>query len=262
MAPRLACLPSGLAVLLRRLPLVAPAARPSMSSDRVSRGAMERPPAAQMPASRRGRRRDRRRHAGRIPRFRAEPPSRRACAAWCCSNSPGGNVVASMELGMVVPQARHVPRSSPASATTAQQSGPVAGVCVSACVYAFYRRQAAGRSHGQQARHCTGWSMTQAGDPAAARGVSGVRRPTTSSSRSRATPQLHGRRSRRRPHRRNGRAGSRSNPHPAANCALAAGSPRSVRRGRTRLTRRPVPDPAVTPVGPSRLAPRGSSSVG
>jgi hypothetical protein len=51
-------------------------------------------------------------------------------------NSPGGNVVASMELGMAFRQL-HVAAVVAGFASTGSVSGPVAGECASACVYAF-----------------------------------------------------------------------------------------------------------------------------
>jgi hypothetical protein len=51
-------------------------------------------------------------------------------------NSPGGNVVASMELGMAFRQLR-VAAVVAGFASTGAVSGPIAGECASACVYAF-----------------------------------------------------------------------------------------------------------------------------
>ena len=51
-------------------------------------------------------------------------------------NSPGGNVVASMELGMAFRQL-HVAAVVAGFGNDGSESGPVAGECASACVYAF-----------------------------------------------------------------------------------------------------------------------------
>ena len=51
-------------------------------------------------------------------------------------NSPGGNVVASMELGVVFRRLR-VAAIVAGYAVSGSFSGPVSGQCVSACVYAF-----------------------------------------------------------------------------------------------------------------------------
>jgi len=51
-------------------------------------------------------------------------------------NSPGGNVVASMELGMAF-RSLHFAAVIAGFTSTGAVSGPVAGECASACVYAF-----------------------------------------------------------------------------------------------------------------------------
>jgi hypothetical protein len=51
-------------------------------------------------------------------------------------NSPGGNVVASMELGMTF-RRLHTAAYVAGFASSGAESGPVAGECASACVYAF-----------------------------------------------------------------------------------------------------------------------------
>ena len=51
-------------------------------------------------------------------------------------NSPGGNVVASMELGMAF-RRLHVAAVVAGFGSGGAESGPVAGECASACVYAF-----------------------------------------------------------------------------------------------------------------------------
>jgi len=64
-------------------------------------------------------------------------------------NSPGGNVVASMELGMAFRQLR-VAAVVAGFASNGAVSGPIAGECASACVYAFMgavRRVAPAVSH-------------------------------------------------------------------------------------------------------------------
>jgi hypothetical protein len=64
-------------------------------------------------------------------------------------NSPGGNIVASMELGLAFRQLR-VAAVVAGFASTGAVSGPIAGECASACVYAFMgavRRVAPPDSH-------------------------------------------------------------------------------------------------------------------
>jgi hypothetical protein len=51
-------------------------------------------------------------------------------------NSPGGNVVASMELGVTF-RKLHIAAVVAGFAATGSMSGPIAGECASACVYAF-----------------------------------------------------------------------------------------------------------------------------
>jgi hypothetical protein len=64
-------------------------------------------------------------------------------------DSPGGNVVASMELGVAFRRLR-IAAIVAGFATSGALSGPIAGECVSACVYAFMgavRRVAPPSSH-------------------------------------------------------------------------------------------------------------------
>jgi hypothetical protein len=81
-------------------------------------------------------------------------------------NSPGGNVVASMELGMAFRQLR-VAAVVAGFASTGGVSGPIAGECASACVYAFMgavRRVAPPVSH--VALHRMSVTMSgEGGDP-------------------------------------------------------------------------------------------------
>ena len=51
-------------------------------------------------------------------------------------SSPGGNVVASMELGMAF-RRLHLAAVVAGFGSSGAESGPVAGECASACVYAF-----------------------------------------------------------------------------------------------------------------------------
>ena len=171
-------------------------------------------------------------------------------------NSPGGNVVASMELGMAFRQL-HVAAVVAGFGNDGAESGPIAGECVSACVYAFMgavRRVAPPVSKRRPA--------SDVGDPVRRgrrhRRLSAFRRPADGCS-ALALRLAHGGQSRSRPHRRRASARSHSNTEFEGDCSLAtcgasivgAANPLGLRGALDLLASWPI-----------RLAQRGSSSVG
>ena len=89
-----------------------------------------------LPAGHRRRRRDRGGDAAGLRRFRQAGSQSPRLRSVIFMNSPGGNVVASMELGADFRRLRAAVIVA-GFASVGSRSGPVAGQCLSACVYAL-----------------------------------------------------------------------------------------------------------------------------